>query len=77
MCLLTDMINCTSTEFPIELFCPETPEVLDGEGPKMQDIVPGEGISLLNQHHFGPQESQFYCCAQAAWPRTNNQTLEQ
>lgn len=56
---LTDMIDSTSAELPIKLFGPKAPEVLDGEGPKVQHVVPWEGISLLQQHHFGPQESQF------------------
>lgn len=55
---LTDMIDSTSAEFPIELFGPEAPEVLDGEGPKVQHVVPGEGVPLLQKHHFGSQESQ-------------------
>lgn len=57
-CALTDMIDSTGTEFPIELLGPEAPEVLDGEGPEVQHIVPGESVSLLQQHHFGSQESQ-------------------
>ena len=71
----TDMINCTSTEFSIELLGTKAPEVLDGEWPEMKHIVPWEGISLLKQHHFGPQESQFDGCTQAAWSSTNDQTL--
>lgn len=56
------MINSTGTELPIELLGPEAPEVLNGEGPEVQHIVPGEGISLLQQYHFGPQESQLDGC---------------
>lgn len=41
------MIDSTGTELSIEFFGPEAPEVLDGEGPEMQHIIPGEGISLL------------------------------
>ena len=74
--VLTDMIDSTSTELPMELLGPEAPEVLDGEGPEVQHIVPGEGISLLQQHHFGAQESQLDGCTEAAWPRTNDYTLE-
>lgn len=61
--VLTDMIDSTSTELPVELLGPEAPEVLDGEGPEVQHIVPGEGVSFLQQHHFGPQESQLDGCA--------------
>lgn len=37
---LTDMINRTGTELSVELLGPEAPEVLDGEGPEVQHIVP-------------------------------------
>ncbi len=60
--VLTDMIDSTSTELSIELLGPEAPEVLDGEGPEVQHIVPGEGVSLLQKNHFGPQESQLDGC---------------
>lgn len=50
------MINSSSTKLPIELFGTEAPEVLDGKGPEVQHIVPGEGISLFQQHHLGPKE---------------------
>lgn len=56
--VLTDMINRTGAELSVELLGPEAPEVLDGEGPEVQHIVPREGISLLQQHHLGPQEGQ-------------------
>lgn len=69
------MIDSTSTELPIELFGPKTPEILDGKGPEVQHIVSGKGISLLQNHNFGPQESQLDGCTQATWPRTNDQTL--
>lgn len=34
------MINSTSTEFSIEFLGTKAPEVLDGEGPEVQHIVP-------------------------------------
>lgn len=69
---LTDMINSTRTELSVELLGTEAPEVLDCKGPEVQHIVPWEGVSLLQQDHFGPQESQFDGCAQAAWSSTND-----
>lgn len=39
-CLLTDMVYGSSTELSVELFGPQTTEVLNGEGPEMQNIVP-------------------------------------
>lgn len=62
------MVNSTSTELPIEFLGPKAPEILDGEGPKVQHIVSREGISLLQNDHFGPQKSQLYGCTQATWP---------
>lgn len=56
------MIYRSSAEFPIEFLGSKAPEVLDREGPEVQHIVPGEGISLLQQHHFGSQESQLDGC---------------
>lgn len=72
---LTDVVDGTGAELPVELFGPQASEVLDGEGPEVQHVVPGEGISLLQQHHLGPEQSQFDGCAQAAWSSTNDQTL--
>lgn len=34
------MIDRTGTELSVELLGPEAPEVLDGEGPEVQHIVP-------------------------------------
>lgn len=53
--VLTDMVDSTGTELSVELLGPEAPEVLDGEGPEVQHIVPREGVSLLQQHHFCPE----------------------
>lgn len=72
---LTDVVDGTGAELPVELFGPQAPEVLDGEGPEVQHVVPGEGISLLQQHHLGPEQSQFDGRAQAAWSGTDDETL--
>lgn len=70
------MINSTSAELPVELLGTEAPEVLDRKGPEVQHVVPREGIPLLQQHHFGPQESQLDGCAQAARSSTDDETLD-
>lgn len=72
---LTDVVDGTGAELPVELFGPQAPEVLDGEGPEVEHVVPGEGVSLLHQHHLGPEQSQFDGRAQAAWSSTDDQTL--
>lgn len=56
------MIDSSSTELSIELLGPEAPEVVDGEGPEVKYIVPGESISLLQQNHFGPEKGQLDGC---------------
>lgn len=70
------MIDSTGAELSVELLGTEAPEVLDREGPEVQHVVPREGVSLLQQHHFGPQESQLDGRAQAARSGTDDQTLE-
>lgn len=37
---LTDVVDGTSTEFAIKLFGPEAPQVMNGEWPEVQHIVP-------------------------------------
>lgn len=73
--ILTDVVNGSSTELAVELLGPEAPEVVDGERPEVKDVVPGEGISLLQHHHSGPQEPQLYCCTQTTRPRPDDHTL--
>lgn len=51
--MLTDVVNSTSAEFAIKLLGSESSEVMNSEGPKVQDVIPREGVSLLNNHHFG------------------------
>lgn len=73
--LRTDMVDGSSTEFAVELLGPEAPEVMDGERPEVEHIVPGEGISLLQQHHSSSHEAQLHRCPQTAGPRPNDHTL--
>ena len=54
--VLTDVVNGSSAELPIELLSPQLLEVLDCEGPEVEDIVPGEGAPLLNDSHVTSQE---------------------
>lgn len=53
--LLTDMVDSSGTELAIELFGTQTSKIMYGEGPEMQDIVAGKGISLLNDDNLGSQ----------------------
>ena len=69
------MIDGAGAELPVELLGPQAPQVLDGEGPEVEHVVPGEGVPLLQQDHLGPQEAQLDGRPQTAWPRADDQTL--
>lgn len=69
------MVDGASTEFPIELLGPQAPQVMDSEGPEVQDIVPGEGVPLLHHNHFGSQVGKFNGSAQATWSSSDDETL--
>jgi len=73
--ILTDVVYGPGTEFPIELFGPKAPQVMDGVGPKVQHIVPGEGVSLLNHHHFGTHQGELNGCPQAAGTASDDEAL--
>ena len=55
---LTDVVDGSSAELPVELLGPEGSEVVDGVGPKVEDVVPGERVPFLDDHHLGPQQGQ-------------------
>lgn len=72
---LTDVVDGPGTELPAELFGPKAPQVVDSEGPQVKHIVPGEGVSLLQQHHSSTHEAQLNCRPQTARTRPNDHTL--
>lgn len=76
LCLLTDMVYRSCTEFSIELLGAKSTQVLNGERPKVEDIVAGKSISLLQQYHLGSQKSKLYSRAQPTRACSNNQTLQ-
>ncbi len=49
---LTDVVDGASAELAVELLGTKAPEVVNGEGPEVEHIVPGEGVSLLDHHHL-------------------------
>lgn len=69
------MVYGAGTEFSMELFCAEAPQILNGERPQVEDIVAGERVSLLQQDHLGSQKGKFYSRAQATWSCSDDQTL--
>lgn len=71
----TDMVDGSCTEFAIELFGAEAPQVVDGEWPQMQHVIAGKGIPLLYDHHLGSQERQVDGCTKATGSSPNYQTL--
>lgn len=70
--ILTDVINRSCTELPVEFLCSQSPEVMDGEGPEMQHIVPWESVPLLHDHNLGSQEGKLYGSPQATGATSNN-----
>lgn len=73
---LTDVVDGASTELPIELLGSQAPQVMDGERPEVQYVVPGEGVPLLHHDHFGPQVGKFNGRAQTTWSSPNDETLQ-
>lgn len=73
--VLTDMVYGSSAELAVELLRAEVPEVVDGVRPKMENVVPGERVPLLDHHHFGSEESELYGRTQAAGASTDDQAL--
>ncbi len=72
---LTDVVDGAGTELSIELLCSEGPQVVDGEGPQVEHVVPGEGVSLLQQHHPSSHEAQLHRRPQTTGPRPDDHTL--
>lgn len=72
---LTDVVDGAGTELSIELLGSKAPEVMDGEGPEVENVVPREGVSLLDYHHFTAQQGQFNGCPQTTRTPANHQTL--
>lgn len=74
---LTHVIQRPSAEFAVELLGSEPAEVTNGEGPQVENIVPGEGLSLLQHHHLSPQQGQLDGRSQPTWPSTQHKTLRE
>lgn len=70
------MVDGSGTEFAIELFGAEASQVMNGVGPKVQHVVPGEGVPLLDHHHLGSHQSKLNGGAQAAGASSDNEALE-
>ena len=70
------MVDGACAELAVELLGPEAPEVMNGVGPEVEHVVPGESVSLLNHHHFAAQQGQLDGCPQTTRTPTNDQTLE-
>lgn len=48
---------------------------MNGEGPKVQHVVPGEGVPLLNHHHFGTHQRELNGCPQATGASSDDEAL--
>lgn len=69
------MVDGSGTEFSIELFGPQSPQVMNGIGPKMEHIVPGKRVPLFNHHHFSTQQGKFNGSPQAAGTSSDDEAL--
>ena len=49
---LTDVVNSSSAELPIELLGPQLPKILNGARPQMQNIIPRKRTPLFNNDYF-------------------------
>lgn len=74
--MLTDVVNGSSTKFAIKLFGAEASQVMNGVGPKVQNVVPGEGVPLLDHHHLGAHQSELDGGAQAAGAASDDEALK-
>lgn len=70
------MVDGSGTEFAIKFLGPEASQVVNGVGPKVQHVVPGEGVSFLNHHHFGAHQSELDGGAQTAGASSDDEALE-
>lgn len=57
------MIQRSGAEFSVEGLGSEPAEVTNGEGPQVENVVPGERFPLLHHHHLSPQEGQLDGCS--------------
>ena len=72
---LTDVVEGPCAEFSIEVLGSQGPEVVDGVGPEVEHVVPGEGVPLLDHNHLAAQQGQLDGGPQAARPPAHDQTL--
>lgn len=74
--MLTDVVNGSGTEFAIELFGAEASQVMNGVGPEVQHVVPGERVPLLDHHHLGTHQGELDGGAQATGASTDDEALK-
>lgn len=70
------MVDGAGAELAVELLGSEAPQVVYGEGPEVEHIVPGEGVSFLDHHHLTAQQGQFDGRPQTTRAATDDQTLK-
>ena len=70
------MIHRPRAEFRKEDLDPQTLEVLNDEGPDVEDVVPGEGLPLLQHDGLAAHQLALDRGADAARPATHDQGLK-
>jgi len=71
------VVDGAGAKLAVELLGSEAPQVVDGEGPEVEHVVPGEGVPLLNHHHLTAQQGQLDGRPQAARAATDDQALNE
>lgn len=74
--MLTDVVYGSGTKFAIKLFGAEASQVMNGVGPEVQHVIPGEGVPLLDHHHLGAHQGKLDGGAQAAGASSDDEALK-
>lgn len=69
---LTDMIEGASAKSSVEFLCAEVPQISDGVGPQVQNIIPGEWASFFQYNHLSTQQCQLDSCPQTTGAGTQH-----
>ncbi len=72
---LTDMVHGTGAKFWEEYFDPEKLEVLNDEGPEVEDVVTSKVVPLLNDQRTTAQQLTLDRGPKTAWPAAHNASL--
>jgi hypothetical protein len=72
---LTDMVHGSGAKFGEKYFDPEKLEVLNDEGPEVEDVVAGKVVPLLDDQRTPAQQLTLDGGPKTAWPAAHNASL--